>query len=61
MLLLGYKANFTLQKSSIAIEAVGTVLFIYLFYERYFKCKKHKQKHISNIKPDISISKKAPK
>ena len=30
----------------------------YFFDERYFKCKKHKQKHLSNIQPDISISKK---
>ena len=28
------------------------------FYEGYFKCKKHKQKHLSNIQPNISISKK---
>ena len=37
------------------IEAIGTVLF---FYERYFKCKKHKQKHLSNIQPNVSTSKK---
>ena len=43
------------QTSSIVTEAIGTVLF---FYERYFKCKKHKQKHLSNIQPNISISKK---
>ena len=40
------------------IEAIGTVLF---FYERYFKCKKHKQKHLSNIQPNILTSKKASK
>ena len=33
----------------------------FFFYERYFKCKKHKQKHLSNIPPNISISKKASK
>ena len=32
--------------------------FIFL-YERYFKCKKHKQKHLSNIQPNISINKKS--
>ena len=26
----------------------------YFFYERYFKCKKYKQKHLSNIQPNIS-------
>ena len=36
--------------SSIDIEVTGTVFF----YERYFKCKKHKQKHLSNIQLDIS-------
>ena len=41
--------------SSIVIEVIKTVLF---FYERYFKCKKHKQKQLSNIQPDIYISKK---
>ena len=43
--------------SSIVIEVIRTV-FIYFFYGRYFKCKKHKQKHLSNIQSDISISKK---
>ena len=38
------------------IEVIGTVLF---FYERYFKCKKHKQKHLSNIQLNISTSKKS--
>ena len=34
------------------------VLFYFIFfYERYFKCKKHKQKHLSNIQPDISKQK----
>ena len=31
---------------------------MYFFYERYFKCKKHKQKHLSNIQPDIFKQKK---
>ena len=28
------------------------------FYERYFKHLKHKKKHLRNIQPNISISKK---
>ena len=42
--------------SSIVIEVIRTVsfFFFFLFYGRYFKCKKHKQKHLSNIQPDIS-------
>ena len=28
--------------------------FYFFFHERYFKCKKHKQKHLSNVQPDIS-------
>ena len=31
--------------SSIDIEGIRTVFILYFFYERYFKCKKHKQKH----------------
>ena len=33
----------------------------FLFYERYFKCKRHKQKHPSNIQPDISKQKQHKK
>ena len=40
----------------IVIAVVGTVLLF--FYERYFKCKKQKQKYLSNIQPNISINKK---
>ena len=40
--------------SSIVIEVIGRVIF---FYKRYFKCKKHKQNHLSNIQPNISTSK----
>ena len=29
----------------------------FFFRERYFKCKKHKQKHLSNIQPNISKQK----
>ena len=47
------------NESSIVIEVIGRVLPF--FYERYFKCKKHKQKHLSNIQPNISTSKKASK
>ena len=46
--------------SSIVIEVIRTVS-IFFFYKRYFKCKKHKQKHISNIQPDISKQKTPPK
>ena len=46
--------------SSIVIEVIRTVS-IFFFYKRYFKCKKHKQKHISNIQPDISKQKNPPK
>ena len=50
------------NRSSIDIEGIRTVFVLYFFfYERYFKCKKHKQKHLSNIQPDISKSKKASK
>ena len=44
--------------SSIDIEGISTLFVLYFFYERYFKYKKHKQKHLSNINPNISISKK---
>ena len=48
--------------SSMVIEAIGTVLFLFFYFlffcERYFKCKKHKQKHLSNIQPNVSTSKK---
>ena len=45
-----------MNTSSVVIEIIGTVLFF--FYERYFKCKKHKQKHLSNIQPNISTNEK---
>ena len=35
--------------SSVDIEVIRTVLFLFLFYERYFKHLKHKQKHLSNF------------
>ena len=44
--------------SSIDIEVIRTVFII--FYERYFMHLKHKSIS-SNIKPNISISKKPPK
>ena len=49
----------TMTITSIVIEIIRTVFFI--FYERYFKCKKHKQKHLSNIQQNIFIRKKASK
>ena len=33
--------------SNIDTEAIRTVFVLYFFYERYFKCKKHKQKHFN--------------
>ena len=45
--------------SSLVIEVIRTVFIFIFFYERYFKCKKHKQKHLSNVQLNISISKKA--
>ena len=61
--LSGQIASSNTYLSSIVIEVIETVLFLcfYFFYERYFKCKKYKQKHLSNIQPNISINKKAPK
>ena len=46
--------DITWEKSSIVIEVIRTGFF----YEIYFRCKKHKQKHLSNIQPDISKQKK---
>ena len=46
--------DITWEESSIVIEVIRTGFF----YEIYFKCKKHKQKHLSNIQPDISKKKK---
>ena len=43
------------------LRLLGQFLILFLFYERYFKHLKHKQKHLSNIQPNISISKKASK
>ena len=43
--------------SSILIEVIRTVLF---FYERYFKCKKHKQKDLKTLN-QIFLSKKKHK
>ena len=55
------KMTMSMKISSIDIEGIRTVfvLYIYIFHERCFKCKKHKQKHLSNIQPNISISKKS--
>ena len=46
--------------SSIVIEVIRTV-FIFILLWKNFKHLKHKQKYLSNIKPNISISKKASK
>ena len=43
------------------LRLLGQFLILFLFYERYFKHLKHKQKHLSNIQPNISISNKASK
>ena len=53
------KMKITMTISSIRIEVISAVFFF--FYERYFECTKHKQKHLSNIKPDISKQTKASK
>ena len=45
--------------SSIVVEVIRTVSIF--FYERYFKCLKQKQKHLSNIQPDISKQKNPTK
>ena len=58
--LSGQIASSNTYLSSIVIEVIETVLFLcfyFFFYERYFKCKKFKQKHLSNMQPDIFISK----
>ena len=50
----------TMTLSSIDIEVIRTVFILfYFFYERYFKCKKYEQKHLSNIQQNISINKKS--
>ena len=43
--------------SSNSIEVIRRAYCLYFFYERYFKCEKQKQKHLSDIQPNISISK----
>ena len=48
----------TMTLSSIVIEVIRTVFIFLFFYQRYFKCKKHKQKHLSSIQTDISKQKK---
>ena len=47
----------TMTLSSIVIEVIRTVFIYLFFYQRYFKCKKHKQKHLSSIQTDISRAK----
>ena len=47
--------------SSVDIEVIRTVFNLIFSYERYSKHLKHKQKHLSNIQPNISISSKASK
>ena len=57
---LDWKIRFR-SLSSVDIEVIR-IVFIYLFfYEIYSKHLKHKQKHLSNIQPNISISNKASK
>ena len=38
--------------SNIVIEVIRTVFIFVFFNERYFKCKKHKEKHLINIHLD---------
>ena len=43
----------------LVLRLTGQFLLIYIFlYKRYFKCKKHKQKHLSNIQLNTFKSKK---
>ena len=35
------------------LRLLGQFLISFLFYGRYFKHLKHKQKHLSNIQPNI--------
>ena len=46
----------TMTIGSIDIEVIRTV-FVFIFLWRNFKHLKHKQKHLSNIQPDISKQK----
>ena len=46
--------------SSVDIEVIR-IVSNFFFYERYYKHLKHKQKHLSNIQQNISISNKAYK
>ena len=46
-------------QSSVDIEVIRAGFFLFFFYKRYFKHLKHKQKHLTNIQPNISISKKS--
>ena len=43
-----------MSSSKIVIEIIRT----FFFYERQIECKKHKQKHLSEVQPDISKQKK---
>ena len=41
------KTTMLMKLSSIDIEGIRIVFVLWVFfYEKYFKCKKHKQKHI---------------
>ena len=46
-------------QSSVDIEVIRADFFLFFFYKRYFKHLKHKQKHLTNIQPNISIKKKS--
>ena len=51
------KMKMKMTISSTGIEVIRTVFNLF-FWWRNFKHLKHKQKHLSNIKPDISKQKK---
>ena len=54
--------NYFVQRIVVYIFRLLGQFFLFFFMnERYFKGKKHKQKHLSNIQLDISKSKKASK
>ena len=47
--------------SSISIEVIKTVFVLYIFLKDILNVKNTNKKHLSNIQPNISISKKASK
>ena len=51
-----------MRMSGISIEVINTVFVLYLFFIKYIlNVKTTNKKHLSDIQPNISISKKASK